>query len=297
MTYHEFKQHIQTTLQHDLGCGSTVLIQDITKNNNLHLDGLTVLSADSNISPTVYLNYYYKQYENGRSLADICRELSDTYRKNRTNASIDVSFFTDYDKVKSHIILKLIHYERNRQLLTDVPHFRFLDLAIVFQCLLPTDTFGAATILIRRQHLAFWHITKDDLYTLAEKNTPRLMPYDLRNMTDVLRELMQDAAPLPPDAFTDSSPMYMLSNHLRLNGSSCILYRNLLQNFADLIQSDFYILPSSIHEVLLIPTSSGSRSLELSDMVREVNDAQLAAEDILSDHVYYFSREDGTLTM
>lgn len=298
MTYQEFKQRILKTVQQELGTSATVSIQDIIKNNNTHLDGMTIFSAGYNVSPTIYLNYYYKEYEKGRSFSDICQDILKIYRDNRPDSNIDISFFTIYDKVKTRIVFKLINYERNRELLSTVPHFRFLDLAIVFNCLVKTDHTGTATILIQNRHLSFWNITKDDLYALAVSNTPKLLQYDLRNMTDVLKELLCGDSDIPAELCTDSScPMYMLSNRSKLNGSGCILYQNLLQDFANRLNSDLYILPSSIHEVLIIPADKNSSYDELSNMVREVNATQLSKEEILSDHVYYFSKESGRLTL
>lgn len=292
MTYQEFKEFIKLSIQKELGSNVTVTIQDIIKNNNTHLDGLTVFSSTFNISPTIYLNYYYKQYEAGRSIELICQELINTYKDNQPKTNIDISFFTCYEKVKSNIVFKLINYERNSELLKDVPHFRFLDLAIVFHCLLRTDATGNATILIHNHHLTYWNITQDDLYALATANTPRLLPYDLRSMTDVLKELMIDETDDVPVC-----PMYMLTNHSKLNGSVCILYHNLLKDFANRIESDLFILPSSVHEVLIIPAMHNDSYQELSDMVKEVNSSQLTSEEILSDHVYYFSRATSKLTM
>ena len=298
MTYQKFKSQICETLQKALGSQVTVTIKDIIKNNGTHMDGLTVFSSMSNLSPTIYLNPYFEQYEKGKSLSDICDDILSAYRANKPTGNIDITFFTDYDKVKSRIIYKLVNYERNRELLKNVPHFRFLDLAIVFNCLLLSDFPGNATILIHDHHLSLWGITKDDLYALALKNTPVLLKYDLRNMTDVLKELLagEDFCdfPTPP---APVCPMYVLSNQYKLNGSGCILYQNLLKNFAERLQSDLYILPSSIHEVLILPAHSSDSYRDLSDMVKEVNASQLSCEEILSDHVYYFSRETCRLSM
>lgn len=296
--YSEFKQHILSDLQERLGSDVRVTIQDIIKNNDTHLDGLTILSSRCNLSPTIYLNYYFKQYENGRTLSDIVEDILKVYHDNCPSANIDISFFTDYDKVKSRIIFKLVNYERNRELLREVPHYRFLDLSIVFNCLVDSSTSGSATILIHNHHLNYWGITKDDLYALAQQNTPRLLAYELRNMTDILKELLADEA-LPAETPDDAMayPMYVLTNRYKLNGSGCILYQNLLRDFANRLGSDLFILPSSVHEVLIIPVKSQTCPQELSDMVKDVNSSQLSREEVLSDHVYYFSRESGQITM
>ena len=234
MTYQTFKQHIRQSLQDAFGSDVSIILQDILKNNNTHLDGLTVLTPGCNISPTIYLNDYFHAYENGRPISDICTEIRDIYQQNKPAHSVDISFFTCYEKVQSRIIFKLINYERNKALLTDVHHFRFLDLAIVFNCLIgidpddisqsfseekiscsPSASGSSATILIHNHHLSFWNITKDDLYALACKNTPDLQHYELRNMSDVLKELLSDddssAILAPPAPF----PMYVLSNHTK----------------------------------------------------------------------------------
>ena len=298
MTYHEFKDDIVNHLQERLGPSTEVAIQEIIKNNDTHMDGLTILSKQLNISPTIYLNYYYKQYEHGKSLEAIYDDILKTYEENKPQGNIDISFFTNYDQVKNNIIFKLVNYERNKELLKEIPHYRYLDLAIIFNCLVSSDKTGCATILIHNQHLAYWHITKDDLYSLAQENTPRLLSYELRNMTDVLKEiLMQEVTHIVDEKIDDLLPMYVLSNRNKLNGSSCILYSGLLRRFAKMMHSDLYILPSSVHEVLLIPSNLSNSIEELTDMVREVNITQLNNEEILSDHVYYYCLETDSVTM
>lgn len=281
-----------------LGSGVQITIQDIIKNNDTHLDGLTILSPEHNLSPTIYLNHYYRRYERGHSLSELLSDIITTYYENCPKGHVDITFFTDYDKVKSRIIMKLVNYERNHELLSQVPYYRFLDLAIVFNCLLESGPSGNATILIYNHHLSYWNITRDDLYALAVQNTPKLLRYDLRNMTEVLRELFSDEDALSCDAVTDTSyPMYVLSNHQKLNGSVCILYDNLLHDFANRLGCDLYIIPSSVHEVLLIPAGKHTSCQELSTMVKDVNSSQLSREEILSDHVYYFSRDTNQITM
>ena len=112
-----------------------ITVSDILKNNDTHLDGLTILAPGQHLAPTLYLDYYYGQYERGRSFSDITDDILTAYRENRPKSPVDISFFTDYDKVKSRVTMKLINYERNRELLKRVPYYRFLDLAIVFLCL------------------------------------------------------------------------------------------------------------------------------------------------------------------
>ena len=151
MNYHDFKQQIISTLSDRLGSDVRITVSDILKNNDTHLDGLTILAPGQNLAPTIYLDYYYGQYERGRSFSDITDDILTAYRENRPKSPVDISFFTDYDKVKSRVTMKLINYERNRELLKRVPYYRFLDLAIVFLCLVESDSSGTATVLIHNE--------------------------------------------------------------------------------------------------------------------------------------------------
>ncbi len=298
MTYQEFKDTMIHAIQTKLGKSVKVTVQDIIKNNDTHLDGLTILSKQSNISPTIYLNSYYEQYLNGKELSAICTDILLSYKEHMPVSNIDISFFTDYEQVKDHIIFKLINYERNKELLQQVPHLRYLDLAIVFNCLLSSYTDGCATILIHHQHLSYWNISANELYEVAKKNTPSLLPKQLQSMTSVLNNML-DLSELE-DIFEEEEimiPMYILTNHKKLHGSACILYENLLAEIAEKLGSDLYILPSSIHEVLLVPSTTANSYAELSSMVREVNTTHVCREEVLSDHVYYYSRDTKKITM
>ena len=298
MNYREFKNYICDAMTARLGSDLKIVLQDVTKNNDIHLDGLTILTPKCNIAPTIYLNYYFNQYQKGKSLDEICQSIQNIYEKNRPSQNIDSSFFTDYDKVKSRIVYKLVNFNQNQKLLERIPHYRFLDLAIIFCCLLETSPAGSATILIHNHHLQFWNVTKDDLYALAQTNTPHLLKYDFRNMSEILNEFIspadesiilgEECCPLT---------LYVLTNQYKLNGSACILYPELLKSIAERLKCDLFILPSSIHEVLIVPAPGQSTHEELTRMVREVNATQLAPEEILSDHVYCFSRETGRLSM
>lgn len=298
MNYETFKSSAMASIQKHFGTDATVSLHPVTKNNNIRLDGLTIQEKSSNISPTIYLNYYYEDYLKGRSLSSIIEDIIASYHRSRSDTNLDLSFFTDYQKVRYHIIYKLINYEKNRELLPDIPHFRFLDLAVVFSCLILNTSNGNATILIHNHHLELWNITADQLYDTAKKNTPLLLPWEINNMKDVLKDFYSDAdTGIYNDADDPNLPMYVLTNTSRLYGASCILYPGVLKAFADALDSDLYILPSSIHEVLLLPQTSPANILELNSMIEEVNAAQLQGDELLSDHVYYYTRTSGFVSM
>lgn len=170
MNYSTFQTVIMERLERDIPDPKHISIQQVTKNNGIVLDGLSIMENDCNISPTLYLNYYYDSYKHGVAFQDVYQSLLRDYQNHRPSGNIDPSFFTDFSNIRDKIALKLIHYERNKILLKDVPHIRFLGLAIVFYCLINMDiTQGSATILIHHSHLKNWNMQTDDLFEIAEK--------------------------------------------------------------------------------------------------------------------------------
>ena len=307
MEFTSFKTLVRDEVAKRTGEQFHVRISDVTKNNGVVLSGITMLQDDNNISPTIYLNKYYEAYENGDiTLRCIVDEVLDTYERNKVNQSVDMRFFMNYERIKDRIIFKLIHAERNKELLKDIPHIRYLDFAVVFQCLISDEMFGNATIMIHNAHLKIWEITEKELYEKAIKNTPVLQRYDIKTMKDVLCEMMlleemEGKEILNKNEYIedlqDATPMYVLSNRTRVQGASCILYPNILKDFASAVKSDFYILPSSVHEVILLPAQGDEDKEGLKRMVCEVNETQVEREEVLSDSVYYYSQEKGELSI
>ncbi len=307
MEFTSFKTMVKDEVEKRTGEQYSVRLNEVIKNNGVILSGITMLQGDSNISPTIYLNHYYEAYEKGDvTLRCIVDDVLDTYERNKVNRSVDMRFFMKYESIKDRIIFKLIHAGRNEEMLKDIPHVRYLDLAVVFQCLVSDEMFGNATIMIHNAHLKLWGITLDELYQKAIGNTPRLQKYEIKNMRDVLCEMMRleelegrqiiDREEYQ-QALEEPVMMYVLSNRTRVQGASCILYPDLLKDFAEAVKSDFYILPSSIHEVILLPVQGDEDSEALKKTVREVNETQLERAEVLSDSVYYFNRKRNQLSI
>ena len=102
-----------------------------------------------------------------------------------------------------------------------------------------------------------------------------------------------------PPEMPEVSGMYVASNSDKLNGSSVILYRDMLKNFAESHDVEkLYILPSSLHEVIIIPDDANmEKDIQmLNEMVVSVNCTQVQPEEILSDHVYVYEYSTDTLS-
>ena len=142
MEFTNFKTLVRDEVAKRTGEQYKVRINEVMKNNGVVLSGITMMQDDSNISPTIYLNNYYKAYESGETtLGCIIEDVLDTYERNKVNRSVDMRFFMNYENIKDRIIFKLIHAERNKDLLKDVPYIKYLDCAVVFQCLVSEEMF------------------------------------------------------------------------------------------------------------------------------------------------------------
>lgn len=279
-----------------------VRLDDVRKNNGTVLRGLTVIQDNSNVSPIIYLNSHYNDYVSGKvTLPDVVRRVLDTYNENKVNRHMDMQFFMNYSDVKRQITYKLVNTEKNRELLSDIPHMEFLDLSVVFQCVVAQERFGMASILIHNAHMDLWGVSADELYQVAKENTPRIFPYEIKSLEDTLCDLLGEADPEECNrecflsGLTGDMPMFVLSNKNGTGGSACMLYEDVLRNFAVAVGGDFFIIPSSVHELILVPSENEGVVKDIKDMIREINDTQVPDEEILSYSLYFYNRDTGKI--
>ena len=136
MNYQDFLEHVKEYFINHLTNGQTVVIQSVPKNNGIVYDGIVITDPTLNISPTIYLHPFYKHYCTSQlPLSTICEAIFKAYENNLPTQNFDISNFTDFSKAKQNIVMKLVNYEKNKTLLEDVPHIHYLDLAIVFLCI------------------------------------------------------------------------------------------------------------------------------------------------------------------
>lgn len=295
MSFEGFCTYIKNGIQQRLEYSCQVMTHNYLKNNGVTLCGLTIMTKESNISPTIYLNGFYERYVyEAESLQQIEADVMETYRRNKTDHNLDVSFFTEWENARQRIIFKLVNYDANRELLKDVPYKKVLDLAMVFTCLVEKGVTGSATILIHNHHMECWKVTEDDLFHTAMENTPYFQKKKMAGMNSVIEYLT--GKKVGNDILDGICSMYVLTVENNLNGAGAVLYKDLLKDFADRMESDFYILPSSVHEMILLPLFTDDME-SLSKMVKEVNATQLKPEDVLSDHAYVYRRADNTISM
>ena len=298
MEYKEFVEYIKMNAGYIAGEGGNITINHVIKNNGCEMDGLVIMEKGKDIAPTIYLDSFYELYTNGENIKNIIRQIEAIYEQNKNNVTFDVNILKHFDTIKDKIVYKVVNYRSNEKLLEQVPHKRILDLAVVFYCLLDNEYGRSATALIYNNNLKNWNVTIDDVYKAALKNTPDLLHSKISSMAALFEKcgVNVDGEEVDLKDYVPSD-MYVLTNESKLNGAACILYENVLYDFAQKLGADLYILPSSVHEVILLPKLSMFEKDELVNMVKEVNTEGVAADEVLSDHVYEYNRTERLITM
>ena len=287
-----FKIKVQKAVREVLGAEYTVELREVCKNNGVVLQGLMIRKKEENVTPTIYLNSFWEAYEGGVTFADIIKKIISIYRADGIGRNIDVSFFRDFEKVKDKLCFRLVNRDKNAEQLEKMPYIPVLDLAICFYY--PFDEGGIENgmIPICRSHQENWKVTDRELLEYAMKNTPGLFPAEVIPMENALEDLLRE---LPEEMLKDilrKISMQILTNSRKTYGACSILYPGMLEQMAERMGGDFYLIPSSVHEFLLLPREQGRSEEELKSMVEEVNRTELPPEEVLSDHVYiYCSRE------
>lgn len=281
-----------------------ITVKCVVKNNGLHLIGLE-FKDDSNVAPIIYMNNYYMAFCNGCTFKELTQQLIREYKKVRTDKYINIEPLLDYDNIKDRITCRLVNYEMNKCMLSDMPHVRYLDLAKIYVISLFAEDYISSEVKINYGMLQLWGKTTDEIDVIATENTEKLFTARIISMEEALREVMKnkessnsmdkEVMAWLDDEDNNVVPLYIATNQYSQNGAIVMCYKNLLKDFADSIGSDVYILPSSVHELLLMKTSEQEFDA-LKNMVYEINRSDVMEKDqILSDNVYIYSREKDSI--
>ncbi|MCR5251047.1 MAG: DUF5688 family protein [Lachnospiraceae bacterium] len=313
MDMKEFVEKVKKALGEYAGERCEIRISQVRKNNGILLTGISLFREESNITPTIYLDDYLARYEDGEPFGSLMNEVIKLLERSGEDKHFDVSSFLDWNRARERIAYRLVNAEKNRELLEEIPHMLYLDMAIVFYYLLGEGDFGNASILINLRHMEQWGVSKEALYSEAVANCRRLLPESLQSMEELMRDILLEDIKKKvkeiPEEESDAGesmeklaeemlesvmdgrgdvPMFVLTNRAKYYGAACMLYPGVLRSFAERLGKSLYILPSSIHELILLGDNGMEAPGKLRDMVRQVNETQVAADEVLSDSIYYY---------
>ena len=208
--------------------------------------------------------------------------------------------FVDYSQIRDKIYYRIISRNNNAPLLERALHMDILDMSMVFFILLGRDETSFTSMAVCGKMADYWEVTAEEIREQAERNTPVLFPPKICTLQDMVTELCQtsgDSAAVETmqGCPQEKMPPYILTNTCGICGFSTVFYKGILKGFANHAGSNLFVLPSSIHEALLIRENDGCNPDELRQMVHEVNRTYVKHADFLSDNIYYYDREKDRL--
>lgn len=263
---------------------------------NVTLDGLSILDTGRNISPTIYINDMYERYkENGdleNTIISACNFMAKTISE--TSPVFDVDNFLN--SAKDKIVFQLINTEQNKSFLEKVPHREFQDLSIIYKVVINVEKESIHNVQVTNELSKRLGMDEEMLFKSAAENTRRILPPTVRNMKDVITEMFE-AQGMPEELsnmmmgqIPEELPMWVITNNVGNNGAVSMLYENELHELAENMESDLYILPSSVHEVIAVSTDMGNPE-ELAQMVAEINMQEVSLSERLSNQVYHYDKD------
>lgn len=268
MYFNEFVSLMVRKVKEELDMEVDVREYEAVKNNGVRRKGIVIESGYAKLSPTIYLEDYYEQYIDGSEIQDLVASIVSLYEKMKQKSRHPFDVIFDYEKIKNRIIGRLVNLKENEDLLKSAPYLEFYDLAMIPYVFLESEEMGAAAMQIRREHLEMWNVSLEEVLDAAIENSPHIFPAELGQLTEY---------------------MYILSNTSKNWGAVTIMYPGVMEKLYRIIGENFYLLPSSIHEFVLVPESFGLDEEYMKMIVSEINQVEVDEEEILSYSVYYYN--------
>lgn len=289
--YETFKTELKRKLEQWFGAKCRIEFTTVMKNNGVVRDSILIQQWGEEQEITLSLSPYWQLFQNGKGMRNVFTEFIEEYEGENISLPFTAAQLLDFAQMKEQVVCRLINADLNRDLLAQIPHILFLDLAIVFALQLWSGENGQLNCLINNRHLELWGVTPEVLYPLSAENTPRLLPQRFRHICDVIGLIEPEAG-----AIIQEPKLYVLTNQYEVYGAAALLYPCVLKEAADKLESDLLILPSSVHEVLVVPKSDILGKLDFEEVVREINETEVNPEDILSYRIYQYDRKKERVT-
>ncbi|MDD6480901.1 MAG: DUF5688 family protein [Lachnospiraceae bacterium] len=297
MDYKTFKEKFTEDLKEKLyenGIEDVEMSLRNVEKTNLSYESLTIVPRESNVGINFNIEQAFSDYEYTEDYESILVSSTHAIMRGLENVpSVDVAELTSYEAMKDKLSIEVISAEANADLLDKIPHENMEDMAVVYRFVLESNEIGRSSILVTNDMIERMGVTHDQLKADALENAPEIRPAVIHGMSEVVKEMMgEEAFELAGLPDVQDEAMYVATVPDKTSGAGVIAYQDFMDQAAEKLGGDFYILPSSIHEILLVPDNGEMAADQLRDMVKEVNATQVSPEEKLTDNVYHYdSRE------
>ena len=271
-----------------------IKLQEVEKNNGLKLTGITIPNGDQRIVPTIYLDSLYQEYINGKDVDSCVGDVADMRIEAQGKAEfldMGVPDIFDYEKMKDKLQMRICDKEWNTDLLADKVVTEHGDFAAYYAVNLEENREGISSIPVTVSLMNEWGVSVEQIQAdamMADRNRGVV----LMNMNEIIKSMIFGEEPEnllneKLDIETMREPMFCLTNAQKMNGASLLLQEDIRKQIGECLGSDYFVLPSSIHEVLILPDNGLFEVPELNAMVKEVNETQVERQEQLSDKVQF----------
>ena len=297
MDYENFKEQFVADVKDRLaeqGADVKVSVNEVNKLNESY-EAITVTPEGSNIGVNMSIEKFYDAVQDGTPYDSVVDKAVETIGRGiEQRPDIDVAALTDYSQMKEKLAMEVVSAEANKEMLENVPHQNMEDMAVVYRFILSSDEEGRASILVTNQILENMGVTPEQLHADAMENAPQIKPAEIKGMSEVMAEMMgieqaemMGIVPMDPK----DEQMFVATVPDKVHGAGVLAYQDFMDQAAERVGGDFFILPSSIHEVLIVPDNGKMDLKDLENMVKEVNATQVAPADKLTDSVYHYDSQ------
>ena len=303
MTRNEFYDYVKDNVKDYLPPSfqdAEISLMKVTKQNDQTLTGISIRRDGEQIVPNLYLEPYYKDYCAGEDPDKLVGAVADQrIEYDKEEIPEEFKIVSDYENVKDRIQIVLCDPEMNQERLKNKPSKQFGEFTATYQVMLRADEESLGTVSVTDSLLQYWGITPEQLHADAIAAEDARIP-SLYNMNDLMMEFMTGQQPEnlfqnPGEVDLNGPPLFCLTTGDKMFGASLMVREDILSKAAELLGDNFFILPSSLHEVLIIPESLADDAHVLVQMVKDVNEAEVLPKERLSDKVQFYDRESGVL--
>lgn len=287
MTIQEFAGQVIETLQAkfpEYFRDAEFQVQQVAKPGNLILTGIGIRMKNTPISPLYYID---SALQNGQSAEETAKEIASQIAKQSSLPdSIDVNFVSDFESAKQFIVPRLIDirpgkndaYIKNR-VMTQLPCGT---IGVIYDLALPDREDCSMSIPVTKDLQLTWNVFTDTIHDAALWNGPRIRPLKIASLAEMLGL---------PFELDDMAPMTVLTNSVGVNGASAILYPATKELLEERFPEGFVLIPSSVHEWIIISKDLSTDTMGLLDMVKTINANEVLPEDQLADDVFTLDDE------
>ncbi len=292
------KEELPDFLPDDVYEDLTIDDVEVAKMNDQKLHGLTFRPKGSDAAPTLYVDDLYERHQNGEDLGFLLVDLANRYEEAR-HAPVPPDIDISWDKVMDNLSFRLLEKRRNTDFLANMPYADVGNgLALIVDINMPGDRNGDWRIAVNHGVMEALGVDKETLFFKAMDDVLVNDPPVLSDMTQALfspekDNLLDRSDPIDP---SDLGGMYVLTTESGNLGASALFYPDVQEKAAELMGSGYYVLPSSVHECILVPDTAGHNEKDLCAMVKEANRTVVEPKDVLSDNVYHFDKDSRQLT-